>query len=161
MSYCPHCGYPMNGCSVCPNWPNHAANKFTVPTDISTNFTYPPAMTDQTLPCREAFEKWAVTKGHSIIKTDVGSWYAYWRTQEAWESWQACWNTRVQSSAPEDSDGSAKQSLALSLCELMRGLEIPASAASGLKPEGFYAIGAAIAAQAKRATSDSESPKAE
>lgn len=37
------------------------------------------------------------------------------------------------------------------LSELMRGLEIPPGAITNVKPHGFYAIGAAIAAQAKQA----------
>jgi len=35
--------------------------------------------------------------------------------------------------------------------ELMRGLEIPPNAINGVSPSGFYAIGASIAAQAKKA----------
>ncbi len=56
------------------------------------------------------------------------------------------WNTRAQASAPDGGNSPFEQ-----LSELMRGLEIPPSAVASLKPIGFYAIGAAIAAQAKKA----------
>lgn len=45
------------------------------------------------------------------------------------------------------SDGSPMECLS----ELMRGLEIPPAAAANMQPHGFYAIGRAIAEQAKQA----------
>jgi len=50
-------------------------------------------MTDQTLHCREAFEKW--------VRTCEGHPFAGQFANLMWKAWQAAWNTRAQASAPE------------------------------------------------------------
>lgn len=60
-------------------------------------------MTDQTLHCREAFEKWYSKP--LIIRDDAGQYDGH--TFTAWNAWQAAWNTRAQASASEGAEAVA------------------------------------------------------
>lgn len=63
-------------------------------------------MTNQTLPCREAFEVYA--RADLLSLTRRGNGYASNDTQSAWHFWQMAWNTRAQSSAPEGGEAVAE-----------------------------------------------------
>lgn len=53
-------------------------------------------MTDQLKACREAFEKWVADSNFSFCVGRSGDGYEYHAVNDAWETWQASWNTRAQ-----------------------------------------------------------------
>lgn len=65
-------------------------------------------MTDQ---CREAFEKWVSKKDWFIATLGLGRSgveYVDPCINSRWQGWQAAWNTRAQSSAPEGGEAVAE-----------------------------------------------------
>lgn len=65
-------------------------------------------MTDQTLPCREAFEKAMRKEGHEDFQRYQDT-YMNLGMAAHWLTWQTAWKTRAQSSSPEGGEAVAWQ----------------------------------------------------